>query len=185
VNEADAWLGFSRAADVLTVVAAAIAILGVISAWLSRPRLTIHPFISQSVLTVSIINSRGSRPAYNLDWIWEGLNDLGEARHGTGEPWQNALHPGEGRTLYLYPVDTQLDYATDPRDVTLPHLLPDEGALVVFRWKHPVVTWVRAWAMLLWTRDAREASQPPELLRGIAAWRAYRAAHKYERKNNR
>ncbi|TXK17428.1 hypothetical protein [Homoserinibacter sp. GY 40078] len=185
MSEADAWLAFSRAADILTVLAAAIAILGVLAAWLSRPRLTIHPFVDQSGLTVSIINSRGSRPAYNLDWVWEGLNDLGEARHGTGEPWQNSLHPGEGRTLYLYAVNTNLDHEADARDVTLPQLVPDEGALVVFRWRHPVLTWVRAWVMLRWTRTAREASKPPEVLRGMAAWCAYRTAHKYERKTRK
>lgn len=173
----DGWGALGRIADVVTILAALLAFFGLLTTWLTRPRIEVVTSMLGRALYVSVQHTKGSSPARNLYLGLGFLDDHGIARAGDGlMPWASALLAGDSRLLVLYDPE-DMTFGNEPNDQEMRFPLgPTSGVIVDISWQRPILPWLRTRRVLLWPRVDRAAGRLPALLKGRAAERAYRFA---------
>lgn len=176
----DAWLVFGRTADVLTVIAALIAIAGIASAWLSRPRLSIT-VDSDSSLRVHVRHVTGAAPARNLAYRQVMLNDGGEPHAGDGFiPWASALAMGEFKLLEFFDPASHF-YSSPPRDFETRMPLPaGHGVVLMIEWQRHMAPWLRTSRVVVWNPKGTLGAHKPVLLKGRKGRAIYARAYRHE-----
>lgn len=164
----DLWFG--RIANGLTILAAVIAIAGVIWAVLSRARLGVRSMRSPSLVPslTLIVTSDGSNPIRNLELIAGTLTPSGFSMAGGDIATLSEL--GGGETLLVEAFDPrQTTYADPPRpNERRWEITGDEGFYLQARWQHPLLPWRRASRTYAWTTPRRFGDDDPEVLHGRA-----------------
>jgi hypothetical protein len=180
VASVDGWSVVGRIADIVTIVAALIAFFGVLSAWLTRPRINVSAYSHDgNSAFVNVEHVKGSSPARNLYLAWGGLDEHGSARFGDGaNPWVPTLLPGDSRSLHIFDPGS-VSFGSDPsdREVRLPISKPF-GIVMDISWQRPTLPWLRSRRVVVWTQTARAAGEVPKVLKERAAARAYADAMK-------
>ena len=136
----DGWIIFGRVADCLTVAAALIALFGVLSAWLSRPRLMVSfQYDGGSSATFYVFHKTGAQPARNLFLGWGALDQNGTAVFGDGSsPWESVLLSGDSRSATFYDP-LQHFFGSPPHDREIRREVGGMYGLVVdVTWQHPL-----------------------------------------------
>lgn len=173
-----AWV--SPTADILTIVAALIAIFGLAATWFSRPRVTVSTMNSQSdSATIFVVHRSGANAAQHFFKGFGALNSEGYAVFGHGaEPWFESLVPGDSRALTFFDP-AQVFYSGDPWiGETRTALGPEFGFIVDISWPRQMLPWLRHSRVVVWTLENRRAGLPPAVLKGRKARSVYRKAMK-------
>lgn len=166
-------------ANILTIVAAIIALLGVAATWLTRPRLqlTAHAHSAASA-SINLHHGKGSAPARNLYLGWgAGIGDDGIAMMGDGGGlWTTMLVPGTGRTLTIFDPKEMFFSSPASESETRFEAPAPAGFIAELSWQRTMVPWLRTNRVVLWSKAARIAGEPPIVLKGRAGARAYASA---------
>lgn len=169
---------WSSLADILTIVAALIAIFGIGATWLGRPRVRVHLSNSGAgSASLSVHHEKGVRPAEHFFLSFGALNPQGRAVFGHGaEPWFESLVPGDTRSITIYDPAV-VSFSGGPGiGETRTELDRDYGFIVEFSWPRPLLVWRRQSRVVLWSRERRREGLPPVLLKGHKARAAYKVA---------
>jgi hypothetical protein len=173
VDELSFWVVFGRVADALTIIAALVAFFGVLSTWLSRPRVEITTHCSGPTDSyVTLTHRAGSSPLRNLHYGMGVLNEDGIAMAGGDGPLTPTLLAGESWYFRLYDPDI-LTIQGDPRPKeTRISAKQPWGVILDLSWQRPLLPWSRTRRVVAWSQSDREAGRPPVVLKGRAAARA-------------
>lgn len=162
----DLWFG--RVANGFTVLAALIAIAGVLWAVLGRAKLSVQirssggPEPSLSLFLISI----GSSPILNLQVGGGSLLRDGRSSHGGDFVNLAELNIERGFVLEVFDP-SQTKFNSDPRENEFRfEIRPGEAAYVRISWKSPLFAWRRASQTYVWTPTDRYSGEGPRLLRG-------------------
>lgn len=157
-----------QVANWMTILAGLIAIVGVTSAFLSRPRLEIRVAHFTNV-TISLSNARGGRPVKDIT-VSQSIMDLrGRPLRGDGHmSLVTSLHRGEFAQIELHDPDDCI-HMDPPREKEIRFdLRPGEVALIPITWQSVIVPWMRTGRLVMW-RHGRE----PKILEWRSTRRAY------------
>lgn len=164
----DLWFG--RIANGLTILAAVIAIAGVVWAVRSRARLRVRSMRSPGLVPslTLIVTSDGSNPVRNLELIAGSLTPSGFSMSGGDIAKLSEL--GGGETLIVEAFDPrQNTFSSAPRpNERRWEISSDEGFYLQTRWQHPLLPWRRASRAYVWTTPRRFGDEDPEMLSGRA-----------------
>lgn len=177
-------LVFAFVANVITVVAGLVAILGVLWAVLGRAKLTVSTDVNPG-LTPSLalrVSSTGSNPVHDVELAVGALDDNGFALWGDGAGRRPALNRGEALTVAAF-GDGTTSYGSAPIEGEHRHQMKaGEGFYVTVQWRSPLFPWRRESRTYVWPPALRFASRQPTLLRWRAESRFFERAH--DPKNN-
>jgi len=178
----DSWTVVGNVADVATLFATVLALFGLVTAWLSRPRVTVTAdAMSPDWMRIQVAHSKGSNSARNLNLNWGGLNDRGVAMFGDGSSlWGPVLVAGDSGSIEFFD-SAGMSYGSEPgpREIRIEVKKPN-GLIVSVSWQRPVFSWLRTQRVVLWTTKQRAAGKKPTILRGFQAWRVFKKAMKVE-----
>ncbi|MGY1551402.1 thioredoxin family protein [Microbacterium sp. A588] len=167
----DTWFG--RVANSLTILAAIIAIAGVVWAVRSRAKLKVTSS-SWPSLVPSItfhISSDGSNPVRNLDVVGGQLTPHDFSMHGDAIVRRPELHRGEHVLVDVFdPAETH--HSDPPRANEYRwEIHPDEGFYMQVRWQSPLFSWRQESRTYVWSTADRYALGSPQKLTGRAELR--------------
>lgn len=153
-------LVLTQVANWITIVAGMIAIVGLLAAFLARPRVTVQTFGTGPSLIVSIEN-RGGRPARNISVGRALLNADDTSNAGDGEyPLATELHRRQLATVTLF-EDGQVFYADDPRDREERIPVPAGGtALIPITWQSGIIPWKQTGQLVVWSTGREPVVKP-------------------------
>jgi hypothetical protein len=177
---ANDWNIVGNVADLATLFATILAILGLLTAWLSRPRLTVAAnAMSPDALMIRVAHSKGSNSARNLNLSWGGLNADGRAMFGDGSSlWGPVFVAGDSGSITFYdPAGMSWGSPPEPHEIRIEVKKP-HGLVVSVSWQRPVLSWLRTQRVVLWTVTERAAGTQPRVLEGARAWSQFRKAMK-------
>ncbi|MEJ1922736.1 hypothetical protein [Microbacterium sp. KHB019] len=152
----------------MTIVAGVIAIIGVASAYLSRPRLEIRLTHSAEV-TIHLSNARGGRPVKDITVSQSIMDQQGRPLRGDGHlPLVSALHRGEFAATELQDPDECI-HMDPPREKEIRFdVRPGEIALIPITWQSAILPWTRSGRLVIW----RHGSEP-KMFKWSRTYRAY------------
>lgn len=164
----DLWFG--RIANGLTILAAVIAIAGVVWAVRSRARLGVRSMRSPGLVPslTLIVTSDGSNPVRNLELIAGSLTPSGFSMVGGDVATLSEL--GSGETVLVEAFDPQQTTFSDgarPNERRW-EISSDEGFYLQARWQHSLLPWRHASRTYAWTTPRRFGDEDPEMLHGRA-----------------
>lgn len=168
-------------ADWATLLAAAIAIVGVVSIWLARPRVAIdardHGGGSGSV---HVSHKKGTAPIKALHYAIIGLDESGTPFFGDGLMlWVPELVEG-GRALLRMDDSGDPDGDQRPNVEHRAHLHNAPAILVGLSWQHAFVSWRRSYALVRWSRgDVEDEGQRVVVVSGRRAKREWLEISRY------
>jgi hypothetical protein len=178
VLEDDGWSTVSHWADLLTIAAALIAFVGVLSTVLSMPRLSfVTNYASPDLASLSVFHSKGSSVARNISIGIEFLEADGKARSGDGRIGGDNRELMLGSSIWIQVHDRSVTMSPTVSTSELRiELDKPRGFLLTVTWQRPLLPWMRARRIFRWTQAERAAGTKPVLLAGLAARRAVKAA---------
>lgn len=168
------------AADVLTIVAAGIALWGIYAVFRSRPRVSIDVSdFGRYAVSIRIRNDEGTEPLRDV-LVAKGLLDEDgflTTWDGSGQ-WVPSIGPKQMLIVLIFdPEETQMQ--GEPRSHELYHPIDvPAGALMEITWRHPLVPWKRVHRAIRWTLSERAAGTLPKTLKGRAAKNARNKAER-------
>lgn len=166
-------------ANILTIIAASIALFGVAATWFSRPQLEVTAHANgSSGATIGLFHTKGSAPASNIFLGWgAGVGDDGVAMMGDGQMlWTSILVPGSGKNLVIHDP-AQWHLLSPPReDETRLEIGPEGGFVAKVSWQRTMVPWLRTNYVVHWSNSARKAGQSPVVAKGRTASQIYESA---------
>lgn len=166
------------AADVLTIVAAGIALWGIYAVFRSRPRVSIAVTdFGRYAVSIRIRNDEGTEPLRDVLVAKGMLNGEGTLTSwdGSGQ-WVPIVGPNQALLVLIFdPDETKVTGTARPHELNHP-VGRGAGVLMEITWRDPLVPWKRVHRAIRWTLDERAAGILPTTLRGRAAKRALRAA---------
>lgn len=175
---------FGFVANVITVVAGLVAILGVVWAIRGRAKLTVSTDVNPGLMPslVMRVSSTGSNPVQDVELAVGALDDNGFALWGDGAGRRSALNRGEALTVTAFD-DEATSFGSPPLEGEHRHQMkPGEGFYVTVQWRSPLFPWRRKSRTYAWPPALRFASREPKLLKWQAESRFFERAH--DPKNN-
>lgn len=171
------WVVFGRIADAVTILAAALAFFGLLSTWLSRPRVEVTAYSTGPTdAYVNLTHVKGSSPLRNLYYGMGILNADGVAMAGGDGPLTPTLLAGEGWYFRLYdPEVLTIQGDPQPKETRITTKRP-WGVILDLSWQRPLLPWLRTRRVVVWSQEDREAGMAPVVLKGRAAQAAYSKA---------
>ncbi|GAA4063675.1 hypothetical protein GCM10022282_26450 [Agromyces indicus] len=173
-----AWSSIGQAADLLTIVAALLAISGAMSSWLTRPRVSVTATArGADSAQVYVTHVGGSRPARNLYYGIGILDDVGAARSGDlSSPWHLELVPGASYYFEIFdPENVVFAGPKGERETRIPLKRPS-GLVLDVSWQRPLLPWLRTRRVIVWSVSDRGSGRHPRVLRGRKAARVFDSA---------
>lgn len=166
IHSFDLWFG--RVANTLTILAAFIAIAGVIWAIRSRARLSVLT-TSWEMLTPQItfrIASVGSNPLRDIEVIGGQLTRDSFSTRGDGIARRAELARAD--VLVIDVTDpTETHHSSPPRNNEFRwDIRPDEGFYIQVTWRSPLFSWRRSSRTYVWSWLDRYGGQEPHVLKG-------------------
>lgn len=145
-----------QVANWMTIVAGVIAIIGVTSAYLSRPRLQIRLTHSTNVI-IPLSNPRGGRPVKDITVSQSIMDRQGRPLRGDGHMLLvSALHRGEFAVIELHDPEDCI-HMDPPREKEIRfEVRPGEIALIPITWQSAILPWTRSGRLVIW----RHGSEP-------------------------
>ena len=182
----DGWITTEHVADVLTIAAAGLAFLGVMSTWLSRPRITVSATANDANSAfVWLSHAKGSSPARNLYLGFGVLDDHNVAQSGEGSgPWYGILLAGESRTIEIFDPMQSFHVTSDGKPASASstqtwfQVSKPDGVILDLSWQRPMLSWLRVRRVAIWTKQSRANGKSPVILTGWRASKAYSTAFK-------
>lgn len=139
-----------------TIAAGVIAIGGVVSAYLSRPRLELRLSHSANV-SVNLSNGRGGRPVKDITVSQSILDPQGRPLRGDGHmPLISALHRGDFARIELHDPDECIHMDPPQEKEIRFDVRPGEIALIPITWQSAILPWTRSGRLVIW----RHGSEP-------------------------
>lgn len=156
-------------ANWLTIIAGLIAILGLMSAFLSRPRPEVNVRRDRHNVMISLGNSRGGRPVKDVAVSQSIFDTEAHPLRGDGHiPLASALHRGEVVWVELHDP-AQCHHSDAPRTGQMRlDLRPGEIAVVPVTWQSGILPWLRSGRVIIARSDRK-----PKIRRWIRARGAY------------
>lgn len=171
------WSAFGRAADVLTVIAAVVALAGLLWTWMVRPRLDVSVSYSDDYhVLISIRHAKGAAPAryLSLGRVW--LDASGRSKAGDASPlWLPELLPGAWQSITMFDPGRYFQTPPPPPESSV-ELGADDGAVCYVSWQRPLVPWLRTGVAVSWLPSDRAAMRPPTVTKGRTGLKQFRAA---------
>lgn len=164
----DFWPWFGRVANVITVLAGAIAFAGVVSEVLGRARLSVtHQFLSSVAPSLTmVVSSTGSSPVRDLVLNVGRLDENGFSMIGDGCPAPATLSRGEAVSVMGYePEEVRFGSPPRVRECRFP-IGAGEGWFLTVQYQSPIRRWRRSSRTYAWLPERRFACDVPEELTG-------------------
>lgn len=173
----DAWTVLAQIANVVTIFAALIAFFGLLSTWLTRPRIKVTADAwDPNSARINVWHSKGLSPARNF---FLGQFTLGEddiALAGEDMPWVSTLIPGDSRFISIYDTDEVVHSGKRNKRETRIRIEKPFGFIMGVSWQRPILRWLRTRQVVLWSQEERANGKTPVVLKGRKAARIYKAA---------
>lgn len=170
---------FGLVANIITVVAGLVAILGVVWAILGRAKLTMSADVSPGSTPSMVvrISSTGSNPVRDVELVVGALDDNGFSMWGDGAGRRSALNRGETLTVNAFDKGTT-SFGSPPFEGEHRHAMkPGEGLYLTVQWRAPLFPWRRKSRTYAWPPALRFASRQPRLLKWRAESKLFARAH--------
>lgn len=168
-NSVGSWV--TGAANILTIVAGFIAIISLISAWLSRPKIA---FRNQQMLSTTwsvllYISSEGASPVRHVS-IYSGAMDSNQVNiAGGGGPGFGELERFRTFTVHLFTAE-QVFFEAPERDDEVRLSFPSGvGCWLAIEYDRSIIRWKRMTTVFIWSNEARVMGDPPERAEGRRA----------------
>lgn len=142
-------------ANWMTILAGVIAIVGVASAYLSRPRLELRVMhVVDATMNIHLSNARGGRPVKDITVSQSIMDQQGRLLRGDGHmSLVTSLHRGEFAQIELHDPDDCI-HMDPPREKEIRFdLRSGEIALIPITWQSTIVPWLRTGRLVIWSRD--------------------------------
>lgn len=161
-------VAMTHLANWITIIAGMIAIAGIASAYLSRPRLEIR-VVHFGNVTVTLSNARGGRPVKDVTVSQSIMDEQGHLLRGDGHlALVTSLHRGEFAQIELHDPDDCV-HMDPPREKEIRFdLRAGEIALVPITWQSSILPWTRSGRLVVWRHGS-----DPKTFRWSRARRAY------------
>lgn len=176
------WQVVGRIADVVTIVAAALALLSLYplyTTWRTRPKIVIGVVTdSFGIAEVQVFHESGSAGIAKYFTVgWGVLNEDNVSMLGDGYGWPEWDRYKALRVEFVEgePAGVTEDYTNEWMKVRIPS---NGGFMVEASWQQPLRQWRRATKVVLWTQSDRANGLPPRKLGRRDAKRASSASLK-------
>ncbi|GAA1955050.1 hypothetical protein [Agromyces allii] len=175
----ETWVALGRVADLVTLLAAALAFSGLASTWLTRPRVSFTAqWDSKDLATLRVQHFKGASPARNLYLGYAKFDESGALRSGElSSPWLATLVPGEAHTITLFdPKGATFGSPPSATERRIP--VPQLGGIVVdVSWQRPMLPWLRTRRVYVWRAKSALLGAPiGSMVTGRAATKLLKAA---------
>lgn len=175
------WIIAGNVAAVATVVATALALYGIVSTWLTRPRVKLRidgdnhldPSFARTDATIVLANEGRSQSLRNVSYAYAATKD-GKPEFGDGVvPWVTEWPAGYWRRIHIYDPEV-LHFGGEAREEEERLILPAKhGVVLDLRWGGPMAPWRRVRRIIQWTEADRDAGLPPVVVKGRRGRRAW------------